>query len=154
MISKEEQQELGEAMRRLAASENLILNKIIYRAPYKGTKRRLGTHIRYKTKVGLYDIGSHKILLYLTSANFVLDPNGKYQDKKGNKYSRLVRGKEIPFTEVVATAAHELAHIKYHDHSRKHKLYTQDLFQKLKIELGELWQKKSISSTEDNTTVM
>ena len=151
MTTKDEQLDLANAMHRLAKTEGLELTQVMFRAPYKGMKRRLGTHLLRRKNLGSYNIEIHRIILYLTKANFVLDEFGFYHDKKGNKYSRLTRGKIIPFPELVETAAHEIAHIKYRDHSRKHKIYTQELFEKLKLELGELWQKKNISLEATNT---
>lgn len=153
MVTYEEKQAIGEAVGRLAKKENLSLDKVIFRSPPKGSLRRLGTNIKSKGK-GLFNTESLRIILYTTRRKFTLDPNGKYTNKHtGEKVSMSNVPEDIPFNSVVHTAAHELAHCKYRDHKRHHKLYTEELFEKLKIELGDLWLNKNTLSTDANMTV-
>lgn len=146
MISKEEQEQLGEAMANIAKRENLNLKAIKFCALWKGTKRRKGVCVHHR-KQDYYTIRLHTI-----EATFVEDVNGRYQTKDGKRWSRKTLGTPIKFEEIVKTAAHELAHIKYFQHNLKHKIYTKDILEMLISELGELWHKKVIPLTDTPMT--
>lgn len=90
-----------------------------------GTMKRHGTCIKNKTN------NNFKIIIHTIKARFVLDPNGKYRNKKGERFRRVM-GIEREFKEVVDTVAHELAHLKYWKHDAKHKSYSLFLCEKLK----------------------
>jgi hypothetical protein len=142
MITEEEQKQISEAMIKIARQENLNLEKIKFCAYYKGTRKRLGVCSHKKGD------DSYIIRLHLLKATFVEDVNGNYNTKDGKKWIRKTHGTPILFDEVVKTAAHELAHIKYFNHKVHHKIYTNELYEKLKNVLGESWQKKVTQSME------
>lgn len=75
----------------------------------------------------------YKIKINTTKANFVLDKNGRYMDKKGNKYRRepKLRSDE----EILDTLAHEIAHVKFWNHDAQHKSYTNHIKLKLRTEV-------------------
>lgn len=146
IISKEEQEQIGVAMSKIAKQENLKLKSIKFRALWKGTKRRKGVCTHHKKQ------DYYTIILHTVSATFVEDVNGLYRSKDGKRWSRKTLGTPISFEEIVKTAAHELAHIKYFQHNLKHKIYTNDIEKMLISELGELWKRNSNTQSTDTLT--
>jgi len=142
IISQEEQKQLGAIIVNIAKREKLNLKSIKFCAFWKGTKRRMGVCVHHK-KLDTYAIRLHTI-----KATFVEDVNGRYKSKDGKSWNRKTLGTPIQFEEIVKTAAHELAHIRYFQHNLKHKIYTNDILEMLISELGELWYKKVIQSTD------
>jgi len=81
---------------------------------------------------------SYKILLNTTTAKFYEDENGRYRDRKnGKRYSKALVGEQVPFLKLVFNMAHEVAHIKFWDHTPEHKSYTKHIEQQLISKLSE-----------------
>lgn len=118
---------LGKLAYKLIIQENLPRPKsIVFRRRGRGTKRQLGSLVKY------HKDNSFKIIIQLLKRKYVVDPNGKYY-MKGNKSVRysLGEGVNLPFEEIVETLAHEIAHLKHWNHTESHKIYTKYLDKKL-----------------------
>lgn len=107
---------------------------IKFRHSKNGVKKRLGVcHTEGAKQVdGVFVSATYrKIIVNLRKVEFIEDPNGKYHDKTGKKFSKGT-GIWVPREELMHTFAHELAHIRYYKHDVKHKCFTEELYNLIK----------------------
>ncbi len=84
------------------------------------SKLKLNGTTRYKIRVATYKV------------NFVLCKNGRYINKHKVRFRKGDKAL-IPYQTLVNTLCHELAHLKYWNHRKDHKLYTKKLISKFNI---------------------
>lgn len=105
--------------------------EIKFRFSLSGTKCISGTCIR-KT----YN-NSFRIIINLVKVKFFEDENGSYTDNKTNKkYKKALIGEEISFNNLKKTLAHEIAHLKFWNHTPQHKSYTNHILKKINQRIG------------------
>jgi len=126
-----------------------VPTEIKFRNSLGGTSRRLGTCVRSRKD------GSFKIRVNLVTAKYFEDPNGRLIDKEGKKYRRAIIGNKVPFDELKATLAHEIAHLKIWNHPPEHEPYTQHILGEINKEyeikiFSELNEKLKEGETSGN----
>ncbi len=111
----------------LIAEENLPLpTEIRFRRSVSGVRKREGACSKK------YATNSFSIIINTIESRFYPDKRGKFRDRKtGQRMSRYTQGKEIKFSRVVKTTAHEIAHLKFWNHTPEHTSYTAHLNQLL-----------------------
>ena len=100
--------------------------KISIYSPLGGTRVRRGVCRKINQNQNQTD---YEIKINSTKTVFYPDENGKYISLKLKcKVSKATIGKERDTKDIIETIAHEIAHLKYFDHSPEHKSYTKYLF--------------------------
>lgn len=87
-----------------------------------GVKRILATVTRNKKT------NKYKILIHTHRSKFLKDVNGKYKDKNGSSYCKSINGEVIEFPLIIWNMAHEIAHLRFWNHSKDHKFFNKYLF--------------------------
>jgi len=103
---------------------------IKFRYALSGVKARQGCCIRNKLN------NNFRIIVNLVIAKFFEDNNGKFTNKEGKHFRRAEIGQELNFDEIKENTAHEIAHLKFWEHSAQHKVYTSHILLKLNERLG------------------
>lgn len=115
--------------------------RIWLRTSLKGTFRSKGSCIKQKST------GWYRLVVNTTNARWFPDPKGKYIDKKTKERCRIADiGEERCHRNVVYDLAHEIAHLKYWDHSPEHYSYTEYIFGKL---FGRLKNEQDVDIAEE-----
>jgi len=119
---------------KLIEEENLPKpTKIQFRSPLSGVLRKSGTCIK------TCYTNEYRILIYLTQKKWIQDDAGTFTFKSSNiRYRKGIIGKERPFSKVIETLAHEIAHLKFWNHNPEHKSYINYLFDKLNQKIGDI----------------
>ena len=98
--------------------------EIKIRSTTGGTKKRRGSCTKNFTT------GDFKIIINSTDAKFIPDENGKFIDKKGNKFKKATMGVEATDDVITKRLAHEIAHLRFWNHNAEHVGYTEDIYKK------------------------
>lgn len=97
-----------------------IPNRILIRQPSRGKQRTNGSTIQSKRFRNNF-----RITITITSPKYVRDDNGKFWNKENLKERYRCDGwHEQPREQIIHTAAHELAHLKFWNHEAEHESYT------------------------------
>jgi hypothetical protein len=123
--------DLKMAMLKVIEEEQLPMpKKIMFRYPMKQNRKSLGRCIKNKIS------NEFKITLTMTTPVFVLDENGAYRNRRtGQRYSKSGI-QHLTEEQMINTASHEIAHLKYWNHNSQHQSYTNYIIQKIKLILG------------------
>ena len=143
MERKEKLQLIKDTAFELIEEERLTKpNKITMRNSLSGVRKRYGALTKSRHRIN----GKERISIVVNTieARFYEDPKGRFRDKKGNRFSRYLTGKKIDIKEIVHTMAHEIAHIKFWNHTPQHHSYTDSL----NLRLVEMLEGKGVSISE------
>jgi hypothetical protein len=128
-VEKRELYKLTEIAYRVIKHEKLPKpSEIKFRNPVSGVKRNFGScH-----KIGSGEDSRYSIIVSTIKTKFFPDSNGNIICKKtGQRFRKAAIGEEMPFEEIKDTLAHEIAHLKFWNHSPQHKNYTQYLLKEI-----------------------
>lgn len=111
---------------------------IKFRSSMRGTRLTGGCCIKNKYK------NEYRIIIHLVVAKYfkITEEEAKeiknyYINKKDNTYyKRAMKGNEKSFDNIKTTLAHEIAHLKFWDHTPEHLSYTQHILKKINQRIG------------------
>jgi len=108
-----------------------------FRFSTRGNMRRQGCcHCR---KDRLTDERKYRIIVNLVEPNMIpisdIDEHEAYYVINDKPYIMGVVGKKKSMYDITMTTAHEIAHLKIWKHPPEHKIYTLELFEKLKFKM-------------------
>jgi len=127
-MDSETRQKLIDVMYEVIREENLPQpNRILIRHPTQGGHRSAGTTLKMRSTGG-----NLRITITISSPLYVLDPNGRFHDRKNKNIKYRYEGwQEVSKEKIIFTAAHEMAHLKFWNHGPEHQSYTTHLLEKL-----------------------
>lgn len=120
----DEKQRIIFLMRKVIDEEKLPQPKrILLRCQYRGLIRTKGRCRSNKFR------DSYNITLQTTQCKFTPDIEGKWINKQGVRLNKSMV--PVPLKDLLYTAAHEIAHLKFWDHNAQHKCYSELLYIRL-----------------------
>ena len=137
-ISLEEKNILNDICIQIIKQEELptLIEKLKFKSPLNGAKRKRGS-CKYLIDLITEEKTDFRIFLTTIKAKYIEDSEGKYIDRSTNKKYKRVIGEPILFKEIFDTLAHEIAHLKYRNHKKCHKNYTQHILIQMLLILKE-----------------
>ena len=148
MYLKDSWKLLAKAAREIIIDEELPrIDELKFRSPLNGVMGHSGVCKKRKTLTKGYH--QYTIILTTTMPKFVKTEKGKHThiSKDRKTYYRRVKGDWRPWKDLVNTMAHELAHLKFWDHTPSHKSYTNHLHKLLDIKIKEMDKDGIIASS-------
>ena len=136
----EEIEELKRAMNKVIVDEGLVVpDRILIRQPSRGIRKKLGCCIKKRCRKTLTT--KYTIIVNTLTTKYTPDPtgNGRYRNNKTGQTYKATYGVKIPINEIMNTAAHEIAHLKFWDHIPEHLSYTHHILTLLLNEVS--WPK-------------
>ena len=104
---------------------------INFRYSDKGVRTKKGSLHRYRNN------DTYKIIIDMVEPRYVKDLKGKLLNRQTGERLRQVCGKVRTKAEVMAIVAHEIAHLKFWNHTSQHKSYTNHILEQLQIKMGD-----------------
>ncbi len=124
-IPKDQIYKLTEIAYRVIKHEGLSKpSEIRFRNPISGVRKTMGVCTKIKNEYG----DEYNIIISTIKAKFFPNINGKFIcNKTGQKLRKAEIGENLSLKEIKDTLAHEIAHLKFWNHSASHKNYTEHI---------------------------
>lgn len=142
-ITLKEENILKDIAFKVIKDENLPhLEKIKFQSPLNGMRKRGTCQCKINNFTGKRS--NYRIYISTVDRKFIDDLNGTYINKKTKKLRKRVIGEPHTFKSMVNTMGHEIAHMKFFRHGKRHTNYTDIIINKLYKKLEELGHSSSL----------
>jgi len=98
---------------------------------FRNNSKRGNKHARGRCIKSRAD-NKYRILVALFKAKFVPHPEGEYRNRRTGQRLKRINPELCSFEELRKTLAHEIAHLKFWEHTQQHRSYTHHIDEQLK----------------------